>query len=133
MAAEIDKVAARLAARTEPALQAIGVQLAAATADLQTAIDWMVTAYGQQPRAAHAGAVAYLKLWGLAAGGWQMGRAALVAADHLAAGDGDAQFLHAKIATARYYADCLLPQASGLAHTIIHGGESALALAAEAF
>ena len=133
VAAEIDKVAAKLAARTEPSLQAIGVQLAAATADLQTAIDWMVTAYGQQTRAAHAGAVAYLKLWGLAAGGWQMGRAALVAADHLAAGDGDAQFMRAKIATARYFADCLLPQASGLAHTIIYGGESALALPAEAF
>ena len=42
----------------------------------------------------------------LAAGGWQMGRAALVAADQLAAGEGDSQFLHAKIATARYYADC---------------------------
>ena len=133
VAAEIDKVAAKLAARTEPSLQAIGVQLAAATADLQTAIDWMVTAYGQQPRAAHAGAVAYLKLWGLASGGWQLGRAALVAADHLAAGDGDPQFLHAKIATARYFADCLLPQASGLAHTITYGGESALALPAEAF
>ena len=31
-------------------------------------------------RAAHAAAVPYLKLWGLAAGGWQMGRAALAAA-----------------------------------------------------
>jgi alkylation response protein AidB-like acyl-CoA dehydrogenase len=133
VAAEIDKVAAKLAARNEPSLQAIGVQLAAATADVQSAIDWMVTAYGQQTRAAHAGAVAYLKLWGLAAGGWQMGRAALVAADHLASGVGDPQFLRAKIATARYFADSLLPQASGLAHTIIHGGESALALPAEAF
>src|SRR6185295_15381772 len=131
VAAEIDKVAAKLAARNEPSLQAIGVQLAAATADVQSAIDWMVTAYGPQTRAAHAGAVAYLKLWGLAAGGWQMGRAALVAADHLASGVGDPQFLRAKIATARYFADSLLPQASGLAHTIIHGGESALALPAE--
>ena len=62
-----------------------------------------------------------------------MGRAALIAADHLAAGVGDSQFLHAKIATARFFADCLLPQTSGLAHTIVYGGESALALAAEAF
>jgi len=133
VAGEIDKVAAKLAARTEPALQAIGVQLAAATADLQAAIDWMVPAFGAHTRAAHAGAVAYLKLWGIVAGAWQMGRAALIAADHLAAGEGDPQFLHAKIATARYYADCLLPQASGYAHTVVHGGESTLALAAEAF
>jgi acyl-CoA dehydrogenase len=133
VAAEIDKVAAKLAARTEPALQAIGVQLAAATADLQEALEWMVPAYGREPRAAHAGAVAYLKLWGLAVGGWQMGRAALICADRLAAGEGDSAFQHAKIATARYYADALLPQVSALAHTVIHGGEGALALAAEAF
>ena len=49
VAGEIDKVAARLAARTEPALQAIGAQLAAATADVQAAIDWMVPAYGAAP------------------------------------------------------------------------------------
>ena len=72
---------------------------------LQAAIDWMVPAYGREPRAAHAGAVAYLELWGLVAGGWQLGRAALIGAEHLAAGKGDAAFLHAKIATARYYAD----------------------------
>ena len=133
VAAEVDKVAARLAARSDPALRAIGVQLAAATSEVQTAIDWLVPAFGQQPRVAHAGAVSYLKLWGVVAGGWQMGRAALIAADRLAAGEGDPQFFHSKIATARYYADALLPQASALAHTIVHGGESALALAAEDF
>ena len=58
----------------------------------------------------------YLKLWGLAAGGWQMGRAALIAADQLAAGSGDSQIsARNKIATARFYADALLPQAAALA------------------
>jgi len=133
VAAEIDKVAAKLAARREPALQAIGVQLASATADLQAAIDWIVPAYGAQPRAAHAVAVAYLKLWGVVAGGWQMGRAALAANDKLVAGEGDAHFLHAKIATARFYADFILPQTAGFAHTITHGAESALGLEVEAF
>jgi hypothetical protein len=78
-------------------------------------------------------AVTYLKLWGLATGGWQMGRAALTAADKLAAGEGDAAFYRAKIATARFYADFILPQTSALEHTITHGSESALALEAEAF
>jgi acyl-CoA dehydrogenase len=133
IAAEMDKVAARLAARTDPALQAIGVQLAAATAEVQGAIEWLVPAYAQQPRVAHAGAVDFLKMWGIVAGGWQMGRAALVAADKLAAREGDSQFWTNKIATARYYADALLPHASALAHTLMHGGESALAIAAEDF
>ena len=113
VAGEIDKTAAKLAARSDPALQAIGVQLASATADLQAAIDWMVPAYGQHARAAHAGAVAYLKLWGLAVGGWQMARAAQIASEQLAAGDGNPDFLRAKIATARFYTDVLLPQTSG--------------------
>ena len=50
-----------------------------------------------------------------------------------AAGEGDPAFLHAKIATARFYADALLPQTSGLAQAVVHGGEPALALAADAF
>ncbi|MFO1412938.1 MAG: acyl-CoA dehydrogenase [Burkholderiales bacterium] len=133
IAAEIDKVAAKLAARPEPALQAIGVQLASSTADLQSAIEWLVPAFGANPRAAHAIAVSYLKLWGTVAGGWQMGRAALAASEKLAAGQGDAQFLQAKIATARFYADYILPQSSGFEHTITKGADSALALAAEAF
>ena len=99
----------------------------------EAAIDWMVPAVGSAPRAAQAGAVPYLELWGLVAGAWQLARAAQIAARHLTEGTGDASFLHAKIATARYHAECLLPQAFGLAQTITHGGEAALLLPAEHF
>jgi acyl-CoA dehydrogenase len=93
----------------------------------------MVPAYGTRIRAAHAAAVPYLKLWGLVAGGWQMARAALAADKRLANDDGDAEFMRAKIATAVYYAECLLPQADGLARTVTQGSEAALALSAEQF
>ncbi len=133
IATEIDKVAAELAGHADANLEAIGARLKESVAAVRTAIDWVVPAYGANPRAAHAGAVPYLELWGLVAGGWQMGRAALVAAKHLQDGTGDARFLTAKIHTARYYADCLMPQAAGLARTITEGGESVLAIAAEQF
>ncbi len=133
IAGEIDKVAGKLAGRSEPALRAMGTQLTATMVAVKASIDWMVRTYGADPRQAHAGAVAYLKMWGLAVGGWQMGRAALVVADELAAGKGDAAFQRAKITTARFYAESLLPQALAFAHSIEHGGESALALADEAF
>ncbi len=133
IAGEIDKVAGKLTGRSEPELRAIGTQLTTTMVAVKTSIDWMVRAYGADPRQAHAGAVAYLKMWGLAVGGWQMGRAALVVADELAAGKGDAAFQRAKITTARFYAESLLPQALAFAHSIEHGGESALALADEAF
>ena len=62
-----------------------------------------------------------------------MGPAASIAAGHLRDGTGDPAFMKAKIATARYYAECLLPQAAGLALTVTEGGETALALAADQF
>ena len=99
---------------------------------MRKAVDWVVPAYGANTRVAHAGAVPYLELWGIVAGGWQLGRAALVAAGHLKQGTGDARFLSAKIETARFYADTMLPRAAALSHTITEGGESALALARRA-
>jgi acyl-CoA dehydrogenase len=72
-------------------------------------------------------------LWGRVAGGWQLGRAALIAAKRLEAGTGDAAFYRGKISTARFYADCLLPQAGALAQAITRGSESVLALADEQF
>jgi alkylation response protein AidB-like acyl-CoA dehydrogenase len=133
VADDIDKVAARLASHREPELQSIGVRLAAATAALQGAIDWLVPEYGKNVRAAHAAAVPYLKLWGLLVGGWQLGRGALVASERLSSGAGDGAFLRAKITTARFYAESLLPQAEALAQSITEGSDAALALTADQF
>jgi hypothetical protein len=133
VAADIARLAEQLAADSDVSLRSIGTRLGAATRELGAAIDWMVAAAGASPRAAQAGAVPYLTLWGLVAGGWQLARSAQIAAKRLAEGTGDAGFLHAKVATARFYAECLLPQAFGLAQTITHGGEAALALPAEHF
>jgi 3-(methylsulfanyl)propanoyl-CoA dehydrogenase len=133
VADDIDKVAARLASHREPELRSIGVRLAAATAALQGAIDWLVPEYGKNVRAAHAAAVPYLKLWGLLVGGWQLGRGALVASERLSSGAGDGAFLRAKITTARFYAEALLPQAEALAQSITEGSDAALALTADQF
>jgi hypothetical protein len=131
--AEMDKIAQELAGNADASLEAIGARLAESVTALRAAVDWIVPAYGKNPRAAHAVSVPYLKLWGLVAGGWQLGRGALVAARRLAAGDGEVRFLAAKIQTARYYAEALLPQARGVAQTVTGAGEPALSLAAEQF
>ena len=133
IALEMDEVAQQLAAHPDANLKAIGARLSEGTGALRRAVDWIVPAYGTNPRAAHAVAVVYLKLWGLVAGGWQLGRGALVAARHLAAGEGDARFLTTKIQTARYYAEALLPQAGSLAQAVLCAGEPALSVAAEQF
>ena len=133
IAGEIEKVAIELSSHADTSLKVIGVHLKEAVAAARAAVDWVVPAYGANTRAAHAGAVPYLELWGLVTGGWQLGRAALVAARYLAEGTGDARFMKAKIQTARFYADCLLPRATSLARTITGGGDSVLAVAAEQF
>jgi hypothetical protein len=72
--------------------------------------------------------VPFLKLCGLVCAGWQMARAAQVAQRNLAAGEGDAEFLRAKMVTARFYADHLLSQVAGLRHTVQHGAPGVIAL-----
>ena len=115
------------------ALVPIGNELQSAAAALKSAVDWVVPAYGKASRAAHAASVPYLRLWGLVAGGWQLARGAQVAPRLLAENKGDATFYRGKITTARFYAECLLPQAAALARAITLGSESVLALSDEQF
>ncbi|HTP48234.1 MAG TPA: acyl-CoA dehydrogenase [Casimicrobiaceae bacterium] len=129
--AEMGALDGDLAAQRGAEFTAIRAQLAAAVAALKEAVEWTVATYGKDSQAVHAASVPYLKLWGLTAGGWQMARAALIAAQRLAAGQGEADFHRAKIATARFYADYFLPQTGALKHAIVTAGESVLALAAE--
>jgi alkylation response protein AidB-like acyl-CoA dehydrogenase len=77
--------------------------------------------------------VPYLRLWGIVAGGWQMARAAQIAVAKIAAGNAEAEFYKAKLATARFYADHVLSQARWLQHEIVQGAASVMALGAEQF
>jgi len=83
----------------------------------------------KDPRHQFAGAVPFLKLMGIVAGGWQMARAALAAAK----GTGDESFDKAKIATARFYADHVLVQAPALRNTVINGAADVMALSEDEF
>jgi butyryl-CoA dehydrogenase len=114
-------------------LTAIRGELLEAVAAAERCIDWIVSTYSADVRAVFAGAVPFLKLMGITCGGWQMARAALAAHKELAAGKGDAAFLKAKIATARFFADHFLTQVPGLARTITAGGPAVMALAVEQF
>jgi 3-(methylsulfanyl)propanoyl-CoA dehydrogenase len=131
--AQMQALEAELGEHPGAEFAAIRGQLAAALAALGTAVEWVVRTYANDSRAAHAASVPYLKLWGLTAGGWQMARAALVAARRLAENKGDGEFYRAKIATARFYADYYLPQTLALKHAVLTAGESVLALADEQF
>jgi 3-(methylthio)propanoyl-CoA dehydrogenase len=113
---------------TDLKLSGLAPAFAAAVDALEQAIGYVVANYATDIRAVSVGAVPMLKLFGIVAGGWQLLRSAAIAQRRLAeAGGGDTAFYEAKILSARFYADYVLPQSSGLAHGIMHGAAGALA------
>ena len=109
-------------------VKAIGKELGKAVGALGETSLWLGSNAMKDLKGVFAGAVPYLMLWGYVAGGWQMARAALIAAKK----SGD-PFYDAKLVTARYYADHVLPKALGLKHEITTGGKSTLALSEAQF
>src|SRR5919204_731480 len=110
-------------------IKALRTQLGAGVQAVADCVNFIVE--GKDPRATFAGAVPFLKLMGIVAGGWQMARAALAAERKLNSGDKD--FLQAKIATARFYGDHVLVQAPALRDTVVKGGADVMALSEEQF
>jgi hypothetical protein len=120
---------AELAKSGNADVKAIRGALAAGAAAVGESVDYIVANAGKDVMATFAGAVPFLKLMGVVAGGWQMARAALAAEKNL--GSGDKAFLEAKIATARFYADHVLVQASGLRDTVVKGSAAVMAVPEE--
>jgi acyl-CoA dehydrogenase len=99
---------------------------------LDDATAWMLQALASEPDAALASSVDYLMLTGYVCGGWQMGRAALAASRKSAANE-DPDFHRTKLATARFYADKVLPKANALLEAIRSGASSGSSLPIEQF
>ena len=132
VAAQIETTEGELAARPSADARAMAKRLAAARRALLDAVDFMVGQAKASPNAVFAGSVPYLLLAGTAVAGWQMGRALMAAEDALAAGS-DPEFMKAKIATARFFADHILVRTGALRDSIVDGAASVTALALEAF
>jgi hypothetical protein len=124
-----------LAAPGDAGAQAFACRLEQARQAFGDAVDFIATQGQRDPNAAYAGSVPYLMLAGNLLAGWQMGRALLAARRALngANPDADAAFMHAKIATARFYAEHILPRTAAWREAIVHGAGSVMALPAEAF
>lgn len=132
IAAQIEQTEQALAASGSDAAQAMSRRLAAARRAFLDVVEFVVAGAKGQPNAVYAGSVKYLMLAGNLVAGWQMGRALLAAEKRLAAGE-DAEFMRAKIATARFYADHILTQAPGLRDAIVEGATPINDMALEAF
>ncbi|WP_416907058.1 MAG: acyl-CoA dehydrogenase [Polymorphobacter sp.] len=101
------------------ALNGLAPWLEDALAAAETTTHWLAATNDPDDKAA--GATPYLRLMGLTIGGWLLARQAQTAQAMLSAGEGDPAFLEAKIATARFYAEQILPQAGALAPAVTRG------------
>ena len=132
IAAQIATTEAELAARSSAACQTMALRLRAGRIAFLDAVDFVAGNTKAHPNAVFAGSVPYLMLSGTVMAGWQMARALMVAEDRLADGQ-DIEFMNAKIATARFYADHILNKATSLRDSIVDGSDAVTALALESF
>jgi 3-(methylthio)propanoyl-CoA dehydrogenase len=130
--ADIAKTVEALGAHDGAPFRSMKLRLAQGQAAFSSAVAYVLANAKTDPNAVFAGSVPYLKLAGIVLGGWQMARAMLASARLM---QDDAKFHGAKIATAQFYAEHVLPQAVALEAAIVvaKGGEGVLALSEDQF
>jgi 3-(methylsulfanyl)propanoyl-CoA dehydrogenase len=129
----LKQFASELSSSGNADIQAISKRLTAGIQAVEESVEFILGAAGKDPNAAFAGAVPFLKLMGIVAGGWQLGRSALIAESKISSKEGDPSFYAAKITTARFFADHVLSQAPGLAATVSQGAGTVMTLTDEQF
>jgi hypothetical protein len=119
------------------ALDGAGAPLALTAAALhrgldaaRAAVDAVLARHESDADLAGAAAVNLLMLVGTVLGGWQLARAAAAAQ---AGGSGDSEWLGAKIVTAEFYAEHVMPRCSAYLAAIEAGSRSVMGLSAEQF
>ena len=129
--AEIQATAGELS--TVDALADLGVALTRAVDDSHTACQWLLAHAADDRYVAGAASVNFMMMLGFVSGAWVLGQSALKAEQLLRVGQGDKAFLSAKLVTARFYSEHLLPRAACCLSAIQAGSASIMDLGEEQF
>jgi alkylation response protein AidB-like acyl-CoA dehydrogenase len=121
------------AAKADPATADFAARLEKANGELQAATMYFLQNGMTNPDNVGAGAHSYMHLMGIVAVGLMWLRMAVAASKLKAAGEGDTAFLDAKLTTARFYAERIMPRAGSLRREIEGGAEALMALPPEMF
>ncbi|QIL74117.1 acyl-CoA dehydrogenase (plasmid) [Diaphorobacter sp. HDW4B] len=132
IAVQIEATEQQLLASDTAVARAIAQRLASARKTFLEVVDYVVGNAKASPNEVFAGSVPYLMITSYLIAGWQMARSVVIAQELLQAGE-DESFLEAKLITAQFYAEHILPRISGLRDSILNGAGSVLALPLEAF
>jgi hypothetical protein len=133
LVAEMRALADELKAAPGDDLAAVQAGVAAAAQALDEATRWVADTAKADLVNALAGSVPFLRLAGTALGAWLLAKGALVAQARLARREGDAAFNEAKIVTARFYAEVILPPALAQLGPLKSAGRTVFALKEEQF
>ena len=125
--------AAEMASSNHVHLRATQPRLVDGINAVERAVEFNLAHFNGNVRACFAGSVPMLKLFGIVCGGWQLARVAMEAEKRINAGHADSAFYEAKLATLRFFADTMIPEAIAAADTIVNGAEGTMALAEAAF
>ncbi|MBB6123642.1 acyl-CoA dehydrogenase C-terminal domain-containing protein [Sphingobium subterraneum] len=122
-------------AKTDPRTSPLAEALEKTNGQLQAATMWLMQNAMTNPNNAGAGAHSYMHIMGIVAVGLMWVRMAVAAAKLIDenSGDYDKEWLEAKLVTARYFAERVMPEAGALRRKIEGGAESLMALSPEMF
>ncbi len=121
------------AAKANPATADFATRLEKANGELQAATMWLMQNGLANPNNAGAASVPYMHLMGIVALGLMWLRMIVAAQAMLEAGQGDKAFLEAKLTTARFFAERIMPDAGSLRRKLEGGAEAVMALPVEMF
>ena len=107
-------------------LAVISAALAKAIAALEETTAWMVSHSKTDMEAIAASAVPYLRIFSTVAGGYMLARLAVAAHQEMFTSGDNADYLNAKLITARFFAEALLPQVHGLTGPVMGGHKTVM-------
>ena len=114
-------------------LDAMSSSLSKAVSALEEATQWMLANAKSNTDAVAASAQPYQRQFSMVAGGYMMTRLAYAAHSALREDAAQAEFYNAKLITARFFAEAILPQVLGLLPTIKGGHTTAVQIANDQF
>ncbi|MBT8442114.1 MAG: acyl-CoA dehydrogenase C-terminal domain-containing protein, partial [Gammaproteobacteria bacterium] len=120
-------------ARHDDRLAPIREMVAQGARDLQASAECLFANATEDAAAPGAMSFNLLMLAGSLLGGWHLGRAAVIAAERLDAGTDDPDFCSAKIVTATFFAEQVLPLTGAYRKAIEAGSGTIMALAEDQF
>jgi alkylation response protein AidB-like acyl-CoA dehydrogenase len=121
------------AAKADPALEAYATRLEKSLGDLQASTMWLMQNGLSNPDNAGAGSTAYMHQMGIVILGLMWLRMARAAQGELVSGTDDKAFMEAKLMTARFFSERIMPDTAALRRKLEAGSDVIMAMPVEAF